>query len=534
MNLANLLRILFSVICLFMLGCSLTTSELKIAEQIMETAPDSALTILRNIQPNQLTTSDDKALYGLLLFQALDKNKLTLKPDSLINFSIDYYQNNNDKHHLANAYFFKARTYKYAQHYDEATLLYLKALDNCEDNKEYALLGKIYADMGDICYMQGEYKKSRGKYLLSANCSIRERKNVDVSYRLLDIGRTYSAVNQFKFADNYYRQAFNRTKDSVLLGVSLQEIGVNYYWAKQYDSAQYYLRKSLLSPFEGFNYAVRCYTLADLYFKIEQYDSANHYATVALEHPSNFFTQRECYRVLANTEYMKGDLNKMGYYMTQFQSCTDSVRKIESQTKTTILERIHQSTQTVVKTQSYLAVLEWIIPIVILLGFFSLFMFRKQNKEKEYQLEQQLNQKQLQLIENKSLFRSNVMKTIEDTKILQATTFKRASLVEREVLIIELYNSCLHTDNWEEFVLLMNQTFNNLIVALETRHPDITRKELTWCCLNLLNVERNEMALVLSCKMGSLYKLKQRLVQKTGLTSTKELDALLVSISQHK
>ena len=105
-------------------------NEMKTAQKIMDTNPDSALHILQRMHPNQSFLDADRALYGILLFQALDKSNKTLQPDSAINFSVSYYQNTNDKQHLAIAYYYKARLYKRAQQFDQATILYLKTLDS--------------------------------------------------------------------------------------------------------------------------------------------------------------------------------------------------------------------------------------------------------------------------------------------------------------------------------------------------------------------------------------------------------------------
>ena len=155
---------------------------MKTAEQLMETSPDSALLLLRQIKPNQTLSSADQASYGLLLFEALDKKYLPLKPDSAINFSLEYYQNKNDKARLAKCYFYKGRMYKYAQQYDEATEMYLKALDNCQDKKDYALMGKIYGDMGYICSIQKDYVKAREKHQLAVTCLNKIGKTADASF----------------------------------------------------------------------------------------------------------------------------------------------------------------------------------------------------------------------------------------------------------------------------------------------------------------------------------------------------------------
>ena len=515
---------LLLISCIVMYSCSLMPNEIKTAERIMESDPDSALHILQHMHTDKLMlSSSDRALYGLLYFQALDNNKMKLQPDSLINYSLDYYQHSNDKSRLALCYFYKARIYKTAQQYDQATVLYLKALDNIQDKKDYTMLGKIYTDMGEICSIQKDFTESLLKYQLAVKCFNLAGKTNDASYSILDIGRTYRLIKDYKGALKYYRMALVRPADSIFYGVANQEIGINYYSAKQYDSAQHYLRKSLNFPFKSTSYAIRCFYLADLFFDIEKYDSAYLYASKALKYPANFFTQRECYRLLANTEYIKGNFKQMAVFMTHFQSSSDSVRKIETQTKITVLENLHQTSQAAGKTKHYLLILGLILPIIILVSLFIFFRLRKRNEGKVKQLEEavvQINHKQNLLV-------SSLIQKIEESRSIQATTYKKSSFLQRKQMDKELYIACLYLNDWDAFKKLMNKTFNNLISSLESNYSDITRKELIWCCLFLLDVPTPEMALVLDSQPNSLYKLKSRLTQKMNLKSTKELDLLL-------
>lgn len=259
-------RIFIPYIFLLFVGCSLLPNKMKTAEQLMETSPDSALLLLQQIKPNQSLSDADRALYGLLLFEALDKKDLPLRPDSAINFSLDYYQNNNDKEHLAKCYFYKGRMYKYAQHYDEATELYLKALDNCQDKKDYALMGKIYGDMGYICAVQQDYAKAREKHQFGVNCFTRIGKTVDACFRIIDIGVTYRCEKNYKKALQCYRKAISICQDSILLGAAYQEIGTNYQYTGQLDSAELYYRKSLIFPCKENKYSIRCCALAESFF----------------------------------------------------------------------------------------------------------------------------------------------------------------------------------------------------------------------------------------------------------------------------
>jgi tetratricopeptide (TPR) repeat protein len=517
-------------------------NEIKTAERIMETDPDSALHILQHMHTEKLMmSSSDRALYGLLLFQALDKNNKPLKPDSVINYSVNYYLSVNDKPHLVVGYFYKARIYKQAQRFDDATLLYLKALDLNQNNKDYSLLGKLYSDMGDICLIQKDFIEALKKYKLSSDCFNHAGKITEANYSILNIGRTYRLIKDYKAALIYYRKAIVKPSDSIFYGVAIQEIGINYYFAKQYDSAQYYLKKSLSFPFENTNYSIRCFTLADMFFDIQKYDSAYQYASLALKYPANFFTQRECYRILANTEYLKGNFKEMANFMTHFQLCSDSVRKIESQTKIAVLEDLHQTSVSATKTKRYLNVLGWILPLIVLISIYVFQLLRKHNKGKEIELkevEQKLNnnetllsQKQTLLIQKQTLLRSGLIQKIEESKSLQASIYKKSAPSQRDILDKELYIHCLHLDDWNNFSALMNHTFNNLINALEFKYPDITHKEIIWCCLFLLEIPTQHVLLLLEYKQDSLYKLKQRLVQKMNLKNAVELDNTIKQIS---
>ncbi|MHB9142393.1 MAG: tetratricopeptide repeat protein [Paludibacter sp.] len=462
-----LTRLLIAAFCLCLPGCSTTPPTLKIAEEVMETAPDSALHILKQLHANEFHFDSDRALYGLLLFQALDKNSLALQPDSLINFAINYYLTKNDFPHLATSYFFRGRMYKSTQRYEKATIEYIHALDCLKDKKNDNLLGKIYSDMGDICFLQSEYIDSRSKYQLAADCFNKAGKSIDVGYKSLDIGRTYYAVKDYKTAQIYFRRALNQSTDSLLIGSSFQEIGVNYFWNKQYDSAQYYLRKSMQFPSIGFNFAVRCYTLSDSYYNTGQYDSAYFYAVKAAKHPSNFYTKRECYRILTNIEYLRKDVKKMGVYMSNYQSCTDSIRKIESQTKSTVLETMHKSTLDATNSKFENRLLAGLGLLVMVLSAFLYYIYRRRTKQEKVVIEKRYYEQAENIRIEEILKRQQVLlHKIENLKTEQAGERKKALPLEKELMDIKLYGQIISFDNRELFYKEMDFILNNLVIKL--------------------------------------------------------------------
>ena len=65
------------------------------ADSVMETAPDSALAILRNLNPDRMASADDKAYVGLLITQAEVKLNIPITSDSLIAVTSAYYTRKN-------------------------------------------------------------------------------------------------------------------------------------------------------------------------------------------------------------------------------------------------------------------------------------------------------------------------------------------------------------------------------------------------------------------------------------------------------
>lgn len=522
-----LFNITVFILLFFLAGCSWLPNDLKRAEEIVENQPDSALKILQNLPDHTFISDADRANYGILYFEALDNTKSELEPDSIINFSLNYYLGHNDNLKLAKAYYFKAKTLKLSQRFDDATELYLKSLKILDNSNNYRLLAKIYSDIADISTIQKDYTEALKKYNESIEFFKLAGDSVEASYRNIYIGRVYRLMNDHKTALNYYRKTLQQTDDSLTNGLAYQEIGINYSEAKKSDSAEFYLRKSLKFPCVSNYYAIRNYFLAEVFFDQTEFDSASYYANEALKYPSTYFNKRDCYRILVNTEYTLGNIKQMASYMTKYQECTDSVRKIETQTKSSVLEDLYQSSDKVNKSRRYLLMLGFILVFLAVIATLIVLQLRMRNKRKE----EKLRLTEAKLTTNQGILKENLIQKIEEMRIAQLPRFKKANMSERELMTKELYEVCLHTNNWDLFKKLMNQTYNNIITHLELNFKELNRKEIYWCCFYLLNLPNADIALILESQTTSLYKLKQRVSQKLILKSTKELEQYLLDIS---
>ncbi|MDR3651853.1 MAG: tetratricopeptide repeat protein [Paludibacter sp.] len=493
----------------------------------METKPDSALNILQQIKPAEYKSDANRALYNLLYSEALEKNYKPLMPDSIIDFSINYYQNQNDQLHLARCYYSKGFKLKYNQRYDDATVLFLKALDCLQDKNDLPLSGHIYSNLGDIYSIQNDYKGALKKYTTSLEYFNRAGMKIDENYENLFIGRTYLFLKDYKTSQKYFRFVLKQTKDSTICGVLYQEMGLRFYNQKQLDSAQYFFYKCLHYPAEGNNYSIRNFNLADLLFDKAQYDSSFVYATISLKHPASFYTRRECYRILANIEYIRNDIKQLGKYIAQYQSYGDSIRNVESQTKCSVLENLHAKTQEANGAKRNSSLIVFVLIFSIALSTLLVFFLYKRYKLKK----EQLDIFKAQLTNNQNIVSQELARKIEQTRALQVEARKNASVEDRLRLDKELYNSMIYINDWDLFQSEMNHAFNNIVETLKLKFPEINQKEIMWCCLNLLDIPHSDRIMLLDATSDSLYKLKQRLALKLNLKSTRNLSSFLKELA---
>lgn len=314
--------------------------------------------------------------------------------------------------------------------------------------------------------------------------------------------------------------------DSIISGVALQEIGVAFFSENIFDSTVYYVKKSLKYPSVDFNKSVRLYVLSDAYYELNRLDSALMYAHESLTYPAPFHTKRECYRILANASYLLGDYKTMAGYMTYYQAYTDSVRVIDAQTKSTILENNHENSERVSKTRRWLWISLSILPLLLFIGLIIYFKLQNRTKGAKVELEQKsekLVEYEQKLYSNHEQLKNSLLFKIEEVCKREKAKNKKLTLYEKQEVERRVFDECLYIDDSHAFDKLMNFTFNDILTKLTKINPDLSRNERMYCCFILLGLTNQEISLILDVQLSSLYKLKQRLAHKFSLDSSSDI-----------
>lgn len=217
--------------------------------------------------------------------------------------------------------------------------------------------------------------------------------------------------------------------------------------------------------------------------------------------------------------------------MSLYQDCSDSIKKIDTQTKGSYIEKVHNTEKEVVKANVKIGYMIGVFCIGILIVFLSVKKLNKKNKKKIKEKEEvHVQQKEGYRKEILLKKRDALLHKIEQGKQQHADDWKKAGIEDRNRISIDLYNDLLHLNDTLFFYQEMDTVLNNLVTKLKTRYPAITDKEIHWCCFHLLQIPTYDMLLLLDYKVDSLKRMKQRLVKKTGLSGARELDEFLLKI----
>ena len=309
-------------VCLFACNHHSSNPMLQQVDSLLEMKPDSALTILKNISVLEDLPEVDKAYYALLLAEATDKNKLPLLPcDSLLNFALDYY--GDDDREKAVALMYKGRLL--AQMNDEMSAIEhnLKALEVLQNYPQdlkcrrliYSMLGVWYGD----CELYDKALEIQNQALLYSFSA----KDTAIAYH--NIGYIYGMRDMQDSAITYQRKSVEyamRSKDTSMILTSWHNLSLYYGRFENIDSAVVYAYKVLQNiSDENKIFSGYFYNIGDLYIGLGQYDSARYYLEKSLLFSPSLSMS---YWSLAVMEAKLGNFKSAYHYLDTFVMVQDS------------------------------------------------------------------------------------------------------------------------------------------------------------------------------------------------------------------
>ena len=119
-------------------------------ESYIEERPDSALVVLEQIVPSELSSKEEKAKYSLLYSMALDKNFVDKTDFEVLQPAIDYYEDNGSATDKLRTLYYQGRIYQNAGNDALAMESYVNAINNGETSDDILTKARLHVAQGNI------------------------------------------------------------------------------------------------------------------------------------------------------------------------------------------------------------------------------------------------------------------------------------------------------------------------------------------------------------------------------------------------
>ena len=211
----TLLNILL-LLSVFLAGCKEhpeVSASLDRAEALMESAPDSALTLLQNLDAETFRKRSTHARHALLYTQAQDKNYIDETNDSLITVAADYFRNHGDVRSRFLSLYYKGRTLTNAGDRLNAMLSYAEAEELVPQLHDDYYAGLLYTQMGDLYREFYDFPKSLEAYRKASEHYHAAGKELHRLYALSDYANACRNVNEYTKSDSLLRKVWKEAEN---------------------------------------------------------------------------------------------------------------------------------------------------------------------------------------------------------------------------------------------------------------------------------------------------------------------------------
>ncbi len=548
--------------------------SLIIADSLTNACPDSAITLLKNIE-NTLQTEPEatQMYYRLLCIKANDKAYIPHTSDSLILPILHYYIEKGDKQHLPEAYYYAGRVYRDLGDAPQALEYFEKAAEALPEDGGYKLKSKIYSQMGTLFAYQSMYAEALEMYKKGGEYDNILQDSVGMVFTLRDIGNMYKELGKEDSTLAYFKEAsqLSRLLQRIDLFNMLQsQLAFIYTDLQKYDSAQTALQNALKDIEQPNRSAI--YNIAARFYDVtNQTDSAIWYYNELLDFGSVYAKQTACRRLLELT-LKQNDTQQATGYLNDCLLYTDSIQKL---TQTEIIHRMHslynyqlrEKENIQLKTENRnKTLLIGMISGSLLIIIISFIAYRQYSRRKTLELKQQLeklrtiekeNQDKIESLEKYKSQKEVLEKRLADInppednvqkkqlgqKIELLNHILQQQAIEKEqekdaqdcLFCSEIYkklqeraNSArgeayITSEEWNIVKGLMSPAYPIFFERLYSLHTP-NENELHVCILLKLQFRQADIARLLQLKPESISSIRRRLYQKvTGSKGSPEM-----------
>lgn len=470
------------MICFFSCKESPNTQKLLEIERNIDSKPEAMLDSLRGIDYGSLKTDRDKAMYGMLLAEASDKNYCLEGSDSLISFSVDYFERTDDQlRSLVSTYYYGRLLYN-NQDYPRSIALFHAAKDMAEEQEEYFWAGMACRGISDIHNESYNIDEALKYARLEYENIKRSGRQPYINYALLDLCTSLCNTSKLDSVQKISKQLVDSSfkyEDSYLKHSSLELSALSYLKSSCYDKAHPIYRTLCSSPLANVNDSIH---LAYCCMESQNKEEAISIISKINKHSNMLsFTKYKIYKKL-------GFADKALYELELKDSITEGLFKtrINTDLTTTTIDYYKDKDIEIAKSLELEKLKKWIIvlSLVLLFGIFiCILLFYLSNQKKE--------------INNKVLLAEELAESLlkAENENSKSSEYIRYLLASKYSMLEEICDIIIKSNNSKLAKQRIADSISNLISNLSIHSDQITKleKEIDSLYENLFTDFRNDL-----------------------------------------
>ena len=541
-------NILFILTILLLLACTAcyrstrhVTEHLSQAEELIWTAPDSALHLLESISASRHLTGKEQADYALLLSLAQYRCYIPVSSYSLINLAIEYYKDKNDADKKGAAFYVKGCILEeYCKDIPNALLAYKEAETCIPDMNEKQYVARIYSSLGYINKKSFHFEPAKEYYQKAVQANIDGKDTVAYASNLLNLSTLYYTLHQADSANrciNTLIDIADSLNDLDLQVKIYNNIANRKIFEKNYAEAEKYLIHAIRLSSPHFPDKLSL-GLANLYAYTGQKEKADSLFTHLLSCP-DLLVRSNSYLDLLN--YFLTSHPKERSYLNHYITLTDSIYKENRAEEVGKIQQKYDN-EVLARTNDQLY-FRWILTsvvgslICIIAVTFLQKKWRKANalqkqieelEEKKKVLTSSSQENERYVIQISELesqindlknekrrlkyFINKTKESKEDKEDDYSSIFKTYLSITKD----KTYDKERERDNLRQWLNLTNQNFTDKLIK---HYPVLSKSNqlMDVCCLTALNLSIEDIATLLGIGERTVERYTSDICKKVGL-----------------
>ena len=541
-------NILFILTILLLLACTAcyrstrhVTEHLSQAEELIWTAPDSALHLLESISASRHLTGKEQADYALLLSLAQYRCYIPVSSDSLINLAIEYYKDKNDADKKGAAFYVKGCILEeYCKDIPNALLAYKEAETCIPDMDDKQYVARIYSSLGYVNKKSFHFEPAKEYYQKAVQANIDGKDTVAYASNLLNLSTLYYTLHQADSANrciNTLIDIADSLNDLDLQVKIYNNIANRKIFEKNYAEAEKYLIHAIRLSSPHFPNKLSL-GLANLYAYTGQKEKADSLFTHLLSCP-DLLVRSNSYLDLLN--YFLASHPQEHSYLNHYIALTDSIYKENRAEEVGKIQQKYDN-EVLARTNDQLY-FKWILTsvvgslICIIAVTFLQKKWRKANalqkqieelEEKKKVLTSSSQENERYVIQISELesqindlknekrrlkyFIKKTKKSKENKEDDYSSIFKTYLSITKD----KTYDKELERDNLRQWLNLTNQNFTDKLIK---HYPVLSKSHqlMDVCCLTALNLSIEDIATLLGIGERTVERYTSDICKKVGL-----------------